>query len=303
MLAEIGKGKAPDLAATLAVIATARPDILLLTDIDWDYRGDTLAALAGALGTMGLEYRYRFAARPNTGMDTGLDIDGNGTLAEPRDAQGYGAFTGQHGMAVLSRFPIATGQVRDFSTFLWKDLPEGQGGEAKLSPAALDVLRLPSTAHWDLPVETPAGPLHLWAFAATTPLFDGPEDRNGRRNHDEAAFWLHYLNGKLPQQPSPAPFVILGNANLDPDHGAGRPEALRRLLADPRLQDPKPGAATAPRQNPLATADFGAKVGPLRLDYILPSAQLTVTGAGVIWSEAAARASKHRLVWVDIAQR
>ncbi|MCP1168405.1 hypothetical protein NHG85_07675, partial [Limimaricola sp. ASW11-118] len=47
--------------------------------------------------------------------------------------------------------------------------------------------------------------------------------------------------------------------------------------------------------------------GNLRVDYVLPSrAGLTVTGAGVVWpeggdlAEAAARASAHRLVWVDL---
>ena len=37
--------------------------------------------------------------------------------------------------------------------------------------------------------------LHLLAHHPTPPVFDGPEDRNGRRNHDEAALWTAWLDG------------------------------------------------------------------------------------------------------------
>jgi hypothetical protein len=45
----------------------------------------------------------------------------------------------------------------------------------------------------------------------------------------------------------------------------------------------------------------------MRADYVLPSAGLTVTAAGVVWPEdgdpllaVVQAASRHRLVWVDI---
>lgn len=289
---DIEADKDDQISAALAEIAATRPDVLLLTDFDWDWRGEALAALNARLARLGVSYPYSYAPRPNTGMETGLDVDGNGKRAEPRDAQGYGAFTGQHGMALLSRLPILTDQARDFSALLWVDLPGGQMGDAGLSPEVAAVLRLSTTAHWDVPVQTATGPLHIWAFAATPPLFDGPEDRNGRRNHDEAAFWLRYLDGKLPQQPPPSPFVLMGNANIDPARGEGRREAITALLADPRLQDPAPHRA-------LPTVDFDGKTGELRVDYVLPAAQLSVADAGVAPPDA--KASRHRLVWVDIA--
>jgi endonuclease/exonuclease/phosphatase family metal-dependent hydrolase len=300
LLSAIETARDPQLEAALSVIAEAKPDVILLTDFDWDYRGEALAALALRLQALGLDYPFHFAPQPNTGIDTGLDLDGNGRLGEPRDAQGYGAFTGQHGMALLSRLPIAAESARNFSDLLWQDLPGAQIAGAGLSAKAMAVQRLSSTAHWDVAVQSPGTALHLWAFAATTPVFDGPEDRNGRRNADEAGFWLRYLNGELPQQPAPGPFVLLGNANLDLTHGEGRREALAALLDDPRLTDPQPRSADAPADHPLATAVFGTAPGPLRVDYILPSAQLKVIDAGVIWSQAAALASKHRLVWVDL---
>ncbi len=300
MLAALAKPEDAQVQAALAVMVQAAADVLLLTDFDWDLRGTALGALQRQLRERGLSYPFVFAPKPNTGFDSGFDLDGNGRLAEPRDAQGYGRFAGQHGMALLSRLPIADDAVRDFSGLLWQDLPQGQIAGAGLPPGAAGVLRLSSTGHWDVPVQTAAGPLHLWAFSATTPVFDGPEDRNGRRNHDEVAFWLRYLNGDLPQPPAPAPFVLMGKANLDPAQGDGQRTAIAALLADPRLQDPRPTAPEAPPQNPAATADFGPGIGPLRVDYVLPSAGLRVVNAGVIWSAGAPFASDHRLVWVDL---
>jgi endonuclease/exonuclease/phosphatase family metal-dependent hydrolase len=49
-------------------------------------------------------------------------------------------------------------------------------------------------------------------------------------------------------------------------------------------------------------------LGGLRLDYVLPSKDLTVTGAGVLWPGAddplmadLTAASRHFPVWVDLA--
>ena len=300
------------------MIAAARPDVLLLTGFDWDYDGRALDSLAARLAQAGLDYPFHYAPRPNSGLDSGLDLDGDGTAGSPRDAQGYGRFLGDGGMAILSRLPILSDQARDFSALRWAELPGTLIGGAAMSPEAVAVQRLSTTGHWDVPLGLPSGAaLHLFAFAATPPLFDGPEDRNGRRNHDEIAFWQRYLDGLLPEKPAQAPFVLLGDAELDPQGGAGRHAAIAALLADPRLQDPAPrsdGGARVKRAGQggdpsLDTMDFGAKskAGGLRLDYVLPSADLRVTGAGVLWPAPAdplaatvAKASRHRLVWVDI---
>lgn len=98
-------------------------DVLLLTSVDYDRDLVALGLLADRLARAGHPYPYRFALRPNTGLQTGLDLDGDGRTGEPEDAQGWGLFSGQAGMAVLSRLPIDQAGVRDFSTFLWADLP------------------------------------------------------------------------------------------------------------------------------------------------------------------------------------
>lgn len=291
----------PQVLAAARVIAAAAPDAILLTGIDWDHDGLALTAFAALLDQAGHPMPHRFAARPNSGMPTGLDLDGDGRRGGAGDAQGFGQFSGQNGMAVLSRLPL--GPVTDHSAALWRDLPDS------LMPSGMpDGQRLSSTAHWDVPVLTEAGPLHLLAWSATPPVFDGPEDLNGRRNHDEAAFWLHHL-------PS-APFVLLGNPNLDLEDGEGRAGAMTALLAHAR--DPQPRGAFQPEQTGVNAAQKGdpaldtavydpAGPGNLRVDYLWPARDLRVTGSGVIWPEpgdplapAVEAASNHRLVWVDI---
>ena len=293
----------PQVEAAIAVIAAVNPDVLLLTGTDYDAGYALLAEVEKLLASKGAPYGHIFALKPNTGMPTGFDVDGNGRAYEARDAQGFGYFAGDGGMAILSRFPIEG--ARDFSDVLWKDVPDTLIGGAEISPQLAAVQRLSTTGHWDVALRTPRGPLHLWAYSATPPVFDGPEDRNGRRNHDETAFWRAYLDGRLPQKPQSGNFVILGDVNLDPVDGDGRLQAIQALLADPRITDPKPASVGG---QGLDTAAFGGAAGNLRVDYVLPSTDLAVSGAGVYWpaatdpmAETAAQASRHRLVFVDIA--
>lgn len=304
--------------AVVEVIAAAAPDVLVLNGFDWDMGGHALTALADRLAEAGVSYPHRLAAMPNAGLESGLDLDGNGRTGEARDSHGYGRFTGAGGMVVLSKLPL--GEMRDYSAFLWADLPDAIPPEVDGAPfpseEAAARRRLSSVGHWSVPVETGHGLVTLLAFAATTPVFDGPEDLNGRRNHDEIAFWTRLLDGDLPFDPPAGPVVVIGTANLDPVDGEGRHEAIRILLDDPRLTDPKPAspgglAAATPdhRGDPgLDTADWTEPVpGNLRVDYVLPDARLGVAGAGVVWPapgdaflDVVETASRRRLVWVDV---
>ncbi len=305
MLQDIQRGKTGDAAARIAAL---RPDILLLTAFDHDLDGLALTAFQAQLAQTGWDMPHGFAATPNTGLPSGLDLDRNGALGEPRDAHGYGRFRGQGGMAVLSRLPIQTDKVQNLSQLLWADLPDSRFPHDFYGTEVARVLRLSHTGHWILPIDTAKGPLWLMAFAATTPVFDGPEDRNGLRNADEIALWRHVLDGSVAVVP-PGPWVILGKANIDPADGEGRRAAIRALLADPRLQDPAPrGAGGLAAANPghtgdpaLDTSDYDDPVpGNLRTSYILPSAGLRVTGAGVDWPAEADDGLRHYPVWVDL---
>lgn len=318
------------MAATLDLVAAARPDVLLLAGIDWDADGAALGVLRDLLRARGLDYPHALAAEPNAGRATGLDLDGDGRTGRGRDAQGYGRFAGDGGLALLSRWPL--GEARDLSALLWRDLPGHRAprradGTPFPSAAAEAARRLSSTGHWIVPVETPEGPVTILAFAATTPVFDGPEDLNGRRNADEVGLWRRLLDGADAGVLGPPPegrWVLMGVANLDPADGEGWREEAAALLADPRLQDPRPASeggrlAADPGQagDPgLDTADWpgagegregGDGPGNLRVTYVLPSADWAVTEAGVLWpapgeplAEAAAAAGPHRLVWAAL---
>ncbi len=107
-------------------------------------------------------------------------------------------------MAVFSKYPIQTDDVRTFQHFLWKDMPgallpndPAVPGEADwYSPEELDIFRLSSKSHWDVPIKLPGRkPVHFLVSHPTPPTFDGAEDRNGTRNHDEIRFWADYVSG------------------------------------------------------------------------------------------------------------
>lgn len=86
------------------------PNVLVLSDFDYDNDLDfdlDLDGLAFAAFADMFEGRYpfMFARTPNAGLATGYDIDGDGRTGDARDAQGYGRFAGDGGLAILSRFP------------------------------------------------------------------------------------------------------------------------------------------------------------------------------------------------------
>ncbi|WP_170327853.1 endonuclease/exonuclease/phosphatase family protein [Ruegeria arenilitoris] len=304
LLRDIRRGD-QQVQAVVEVLVATQPDILALQGIDWDLNAEALIALIEQLRAAGLDYSYHFAAQPNAGLETSLDLNGDGRAHGPADAQGWGRFTGQGGLAVLSRYPIHSGDVQAFTDLLWRDLPGAQMPVSDNGPfpseEAQSIQRLSAVAHWIVPVDTPLGTMDLMTFHAAPPVFDGPEDRNGLRNRDEIRLWSVVLDGQLGHKPD-GPFVIAGDANQDPERGEGRREAIQALLADPRLQDPRPADVSGA----LTTVEWKA-VGEMRVDYLLPSTDLQVTSSGVFWPEpgsperaAAEQASRHRLVWVDV---
>ncbi len=313
LLADLSRAADDQIDPMVAVLVRLNADILLLTDIDFDARDQALTALGDRLAKAGLSYPYRLALRPNSGVSTGLDMNGDGALGTPDDALGFGRFAGAEAMALLSRFPIDRAATRDFTGFLWRDLP-GQM-MPPTAPQVMQIQPLSSTGHWEVPITLPSGQvLHVLAYAATPPVFDGPEDRNGRRNHDEAAFWLAYLDGLLPLTVPTDPLIVLGNSNLDPVDSEGRRGAITALLTHPRLFDPAPKGTSA-RVEPahlgdpaMDTAFYDTGAGGLRVDILLPSREFSILGAGVMWppdtdpfAQTLAAASRHRPVWADLS--
>ncbi|HEY9038574.1 MAG TPA: endonuclease/exonuclease/phosphatase family protein [Roseovarius sp.] len=311
LLRDILRGDDAQAEAVAQIIADVAPDILLLQNVDYDMELRALTALRDLIAAEGLRYGHLFARLPNTGMATGLDMDGDGRLGEPEDAQGHGAFAGQGGMAILSRYPVDMDGVQDLSDILWRDVPQAMlpmvDGAPFPSAQAQDVLRLADVAQWAVPVLHDSGPITLLAFHANAPVFDGPEDRNGRRNHDQLRFWQHYLDGAFGPAPEQR-FVLLGHANQDPDKSEGIKAGIRGLLADPRVTDPAPLRQGAPPgAPPEATVEWPRVTPPqMRVSYVLPSRDWAIAASGVHWpmegegARLSQAASRHRIVWVDL---
>ena len=312
LIAELRDGSA-QVDAVIRVIAEVDPDILLINELDFDEEREAMGLFMERLAAAGIEYGYSFVAPVNTGRPTGLDLTGDGKDYGPENAQGWGVFEGQFGMAILSRLPIKSDNVRTFAGLRWSEMPDNLYPLEFYPEPALEVLRLSSKSHWHVPVQAGDKTLHLLASHPTPPVFDGDEDRNGRRNHDEIRFWADYIDGKdwmLSDQgtqgglAADAPFIILGDLNNDPEKGDGRREAIKGLLDHQRVQDTAPAGSAG-----VATADFD-EVGQLRVDYALPSKDLEILASGVYWPAegepmhgAVLSASDHRLVWIDIATK
>jgi hypothetical protein len=342
-------------ARTVAeVIQRANPDVILLNEFDYvpgmravDLFRDNYLAI-GQGGADPVDYHYAYVAPSNTGIPSGFDLNNDGKVAGGDDAFGFGAFEGQYGMAILSKYPIGTENVRTFQNFLWKDMPGALLPDNPatpepadwFSPEELDVVRLSSKSHWDVPVKVGRETVHVLASHPTPPTFDGPEDRNGRRNHDEIRFWADYVTpggsayivddegkkrGLLPSEH----FVIVGDQNADPFDGDSVDAAVNQLLDSKQIVDPLPASAGAVEAAALQgganathegdprydTADFAdGAPGNLRADYVLPSRKTPVLGSGVFWPAQADPLSRltgvypfpssdHRLVWVDMQVR
>ncbi|MBK1788116.1 endonuclease/exonuclease/phosphatase family protein [Prauserella cavernicola] len=346
LLADLATPDDPQARKVAEVIQRNRPDVLLVNEFDYvpdgaaadAFRGNYLEV--GQNGARPIDYPYAYTAPVNTGVPTGFDRDRDGTVGGGNDAHGFGQFEGQYGMLVLSKYPIDTESVRTFQHFRWQDMPgavlpddpETPEPADWYSPEALEVLRLSSKSHWDVPVRVGKRTVHFLTAHPTPPSFDGPEDRNGTRNHDEIRFWADYVTpgkggyiyddqgsrGGLRQGER---FVIAGDYNADPDDGDSVDSAARQLLDAPTVRDTAPaslGAAVAAHQQGganaghrgrpwLDTADFNDEApGNLRVDYVLPSRGLIPLFSGVFWpvpGSPLARlndASDHHLVHVTV---
>jgi hypothetical protein len=344
-----GNQQAKNVAET---IQRVRPDVVLINEFDFDANGTALRLFQDNYlsiaqnGAAPISYRYRFAAESNTGIPSGFDLNNNGVIGGPDDAYGFGFYPGQFGMAVYSRYPIDLTGIRTFQKFLWKDmpgakLPDDPATPAPMdwySPAELNVFRLSSKSHWDLPILIDKKVVHFLTSHPTPPVFDGPEDRNGTRNFDEIRLWADYITpgrgsylyddaGRRGGLKPGSLFVIAGDQNSDPLDGDSIPGAIQQLLENPlvntRSTPTSPGAV---EQNALQgginvthksdpkfdTADFADNApGNLRADYVLPRKNIKIVGSGVFWplmSDPLFRlvgvfpfpTSDHRLVWVDV---
>ena len=308
--------------AVAEIIQRTRPEVLLVNEFDYDAGGVAAREFqdnylgVGHNGADPIVYPYRMAVASNTGIPSGRDLDKNGSIGGPGDAYGFGFFPGQFAFVVYSKYPIVEDQVRNFQLFLWKDmpgamLPVNPDGSSYYDEGDLEIFRLSSKNHTDLPIDIGNKTVHLLVSHPTPPVFDGPEDRNGTRNHDEIRFWADYVspghNGYIYDdaggtgglQPGSL-FVIAGDENADPFDGDSTADAIQQLLDNPRINTKvtptSPGGVDRAAAQPgnedhigdpaEDTADFSEPPfgpGNLRADYVLPSKSLQIRDAGAFW--------------------
>ena len=280
---EAGRGRHPQAMAAANIIRRLEPDVVILNEIDHDYESDSTDLALNVRRFRDaylkreeevLDLPYAFAAPSNTGLLSGLDLDGDGHVANDKnrgtrvhgnDSFGYGTYPGEYSMAVLSRYPVLEQEVRTFQKLLWKDLP-GHHISSDLFPSEVQrIFRLSSKSHWDVPIDVGGERLHLFLSHPTPQGFDGEEDKNGRRNFDEIKLWIEYLDsgesltddgGTRGGYESSDAFVIAGDLNAAPlvaGQGSEGPfrvsvydgmAAIDQLLGHPRIQDSGPFATS-----------------------------------------------------------
>ena len=281
----------------------------------------------------------------NTGIASGFDLDNDGSIrtdypalpplgqdsrtAAGReyggDSWGFGTYPGQYAMAILvgEGLDIERAEVRTFQRLLWRSMPgalepvDPDSGARWYSSEEWAELRLASKSLWDIPVTLSNGArVHFLLSHPTPPAFDGPEQRNQKRNHDEIRFWADYLDGAdyiiddagvrggLVQA---RPFVIVGDLNADPNKGRSLNNPIRKFILD----NPRVRGDFVPVSRDVETADDSgldradtASWG-MRVDYVLPSVEMEILGGEVVRPErttnSSPQVSDHFAVYLDLS--
>jgi len=341
LIAELNTSTSVQIQKVAEIIQRVRPDVLSLMEFDYDANGEALALFQeNYLGTSQneadtIQYSYVYAVPSNTGLLSEADINEDGNINLPNDAYGFGNFEGQYAFAILSKYPLDLANNRTFQQFLWKDmpnalLPENPDGSAYYSEEATNVFRLSSKNHIDVPVKISAEKVvHVLLSHPTPPVFDGSEDRNGKRNFDEIRLWADYVssatylvddNGQSGGLAADAHFVIMGDMNADPVDGDSVEEAIVQLLDHERVnQEVSTGLSTPSSEggaehnqasNHTGDPSYDTSFFGLRTDYVLPSNNFDIIESGVFWPSTSQEfsylvedeaSSDHVLVWVDVA--
>jgi len=317
------------------IIQQIQPDILLLNEFDYTGNDNAIKLFISKYlnisqnNQKAINFPYYFQSSVNTGIKTPFDLNDDKKIEQPADTYGFGYFPGHFGMVVLSKYPLDDKAIRTFQYFKWKDMPNAlrpidpQTHKPWYSDEAWQEFRLSSKSHWDIPVTVDGKTIHILASHPTPPVFDGPEDRNGKRNHDEIRFWYDYLSPQLSSYiyddnqkyggiEKDTPFIILGDLNASAIEGDAINTGIKSLINHQKIQDPMPsskGGAEHKLDNPKAkhhTAFWG-----MRADYVLPSKQgFKIIDSAVYWPiktseqyrliESRHASSDHRLVWLDL---
>lgn len=319
------------------IIQRVNPDIILLNEFDRvnnshdNIRYFIEHYLAKTQnGQNSIQYPYFYQGAVNTGVIVKGDLNNDGILnQQPTDTHGFGYFEGQYGMVLLSKYPINEKAIRTFQHFKWHDMPNAlkpidpTTNKPWFSDEVWQELRLSSKSHWDIPININGKDIHILASHPTPPVFDGPENRNGKRNHDEIRFWKDYIEGEQANYiyddkgnkgglSTNETFIVLGDQNASSVEGDAINSSISALLTNDKLQDPMPASIGGELHNTdNKNAKYHTAYWGMRADYVLPSViGFTIKNSGVFWPQKndktyrlikdRAASSDHRLVWVDL---
>ena len=313
-LAERLEGGQDEAAQMLARnIQKTRPDVLLITDIDTDthvadiFKDQYLAEAqtdgeAGSKDLSPLDYRYVYAASTNAGVQSGADLNGNGSTGDPGDAFGVGHFEGQRSMILYSRYPIKQDEVRTFNNLIWSELPGSSLDTEKYSKLVRSVLPLNSTSLWDVPLDVEGETVHVVATGLTP---DQGEGADADRRLDQLRFLNMYLSdsdelrdltddagayGGLEQEANAVVLGALGPdlESLDENVGQKRQDAAEELetfLDSGELDVAKPSSAGAQCED-----DASPQIRTI-LDFVCATQYATRIGGGTSRSDYVAAAN------------
>lgn len=329
LVSALSSGNHTQARAVAQTVQMNEPDVLVVTGVTYDDSEEVAEQLQDRYLGVGLnaqsavDYPHVFTAPTNSGLESGADLDGDGTIGGPGDAVGHGEYPGQYGMIVFSKYPIAEDEVRTFQNFLWSDLPDNNMPE-RFSGLEESVLRLAETSMWDIPIEVEGrdDPVHVVASSLA-----GREDSETETARAEdirrvltdyvsgSAWYLSDDDGDEGSLPWGEDFVIAGL----PAHGESEDEDLSALLDSARLQDPEPEALTeeplseraGSSEDPMPAATRENEDGETRTSFVLPSSDFDVSNSGVFWpgegefgyevvNPESSYGLNDRLVWVDL---
>ncbi|WP_258934583.1 endonuclease/exonuclease/phosphatase family protein [Nesterenkonia pannonica] len=319
-------GQARTLAETVQI---NEPDVLVLTGVSHDEDGRIAEILqdqyfaSGQNGQSSKHYPHVFTAPTNSGVDSGVDLDGDGTVGGSGDAMGYGSYPGQEGMIIFSKEPLDTDGARTFQEFLWKDMPGSSLSDEGFTQAEESILRLATTSLWDVPVLVEGHePIHL--IVSATAASDEPGTADRARSEDFAqlladyvaseAWYLYDDEGVEGGLRPGAHAIVVGEPFIHEDAGA------EKLTSHPALEDPEPEAVTdtdvserpgEPSQTDETATRWVSGGEDLRASFAVPSTGLSFIQSGVFWpgdgefghrtvDPTASNALDDRLVWLDV---
>ncbi|WP_022873420.1 endonuclease/exonuclease/phosphatase family protein [Nesterenkonia alba] len=305
-----------------------QPDVLVLTGVSYDDDGEVAEALRsylarGQYGQTGIDYPHVFTAGTNSGVDSGADLDGDGSVGGPGDAIGHGDYPGEHGMIVFSKYPIIEDEVRTFQHFLWRDMPDSSMPEDRYSELEESIFRLAQTTVWDVPVEV-EGDSHLHVVATSAAAPEDPTEVDIARAEDTMRLMTDYVSGdawyiyddegETGGLPYGSDAVVVGtplipgvdSSTLTTHHGVQdpQPEALTEVPLETR-----PGGEDATDETATRYIEAGEDQ---RASFVLPTTGLEVTDSAVFWpgegeygyrvvNPESEYALSDRLVWADLS--